>query len=249
MASILIAKEAANVIHTIAISSKKKYKQVWSTAIKFLIELDKKAYEKDLEDLNFTTTSYIASFPVRYARTGPDDWESIKNHFFEYFRKALHKGRIKLERASSHTEIDYLSAMSSLLFAVSQGGATDEFKWTEVSEKIISEFEVAMKEPRLRERYSPQAVFALIYNVLTDKLIVFGRLIDEGIREVISGLEEFVKATYDVPKDKLHEKTKSLLDEYTPAIKSLKYSLKTTPKNPNDVLFNLDKIKEGFNKQ
>jgi len=239
-----IILEAASAFHAIGLeairSRKREYPEVWKLCIEYLIEIDKKVYGRREEKVNFQTTSYIASFPVRYTRTEPNDWELIKSHFFKYFRKALGEKRIKLKRAKSHTEIDYLSAMCSLLFSARD---TQKFeRWCSVQAKIIREFREAIGY----RFYPPEESFAVIFHVIADGIEIFKDKADEKyLKSLDNMIIRFAKVAY--PKLKRKEAAKKLLEDSKKNIlhPEGKYIIKTTRKIKET---NPDWPKERFDK-
>jgi len=238
-----ITQEAAEAIHSAAISIRgiRGFDAIWKYAIESLVKLDEVSYKKALKDLNLKITSYLVSFVVRYARTGADDWELIRKHFFEYFREALLVKRIKLERAKSHTEIDYLSAMCSLLVSASAPAITamrGTYKsdigiwmerWEEVQAKIINEFTETIKDKKLRRHYQPERVFALLFHIITDWIYIFHIYRDEKVdipkkfEQLIGG---FAKAA--TGKGDIKEAICELWSKAKTDIESLKYKVKST---------------------
>lgn len=231
------------IIHTIAINTNNRFSEVWRTAIESLIAINAIVRGKRLQDLIFSTNSFLTSFPVVHGRTGDEEWTLIRDHFFRYFHEDLFSDldapaetkRIELERAKSHEEIDSLSAMSSLLLAASatrKKGLEEAFKkWCEVQDKILEEFTKAMEEPKLRERYTPPNVFVLVFHVLTDGIRLFHKAKDS---DYLDSLDEKLKEFAEVAlKDferslKPIEALNYLLAISKGDIRSLKYSVKTT---------------------
>lgn len=218
----LVAQEAALTIHSSVLSVRgiEGFDEIWDKATRMLIELDTQAYDKKMKKLNYNTSSYIASFVVRYARINTDDWELIRRHFFGQFRKALMNKRVKLENAQSHTEIDYLSAMSSLLIAAS--AAKEYEKWRDVQNACVYSFVDAMRNPNLRKYYPPEKVFALIFHIVTDGLFIFKKSKDQlSIQSRVTDMQNLAKAAG-------YPTAVQLLEKAEPIIRELKYKVKST---------------------